>query len=273
MRGGGREGPNPNPKLVTSLVRREGGVNPNPKLVTSLEEGVEEGNYLPKPNLPPPSFFFLSQFFVFSLFFHFIFLIYFVLFQFLFNLFFILIFFVHFSCFFMFFQFFRCFFFSFFTFFHFLIFFCDFFFSLAILAQGHFLFKTPLVFQRSVPGAVTVFSRRFVMGRNRKFVLEDDLQQAVWRTILRGPRPPSAKWAGTRNIVSAVSKPNQPKKQEPQKKPPPKVPSGKLPAARKEAVSPDEAVAAARQRVAKLQAVLTALGGKRTKRIRLCWQR
>ena len=26
------------------------------------------------------------------------------------------------------------------------------------------------------------------MGRNRKFVLEDDLQQAVWRTILRGPR-------------------------------------------------------------------------------------
>ena len=32
------------------------------------------------------------------------------------------------------------------------------------------------------------------MGRNRKFVLEDDLQQAVWRTILRGPRPPSVKW-------------------------------------------------------------------------------
>ena len=32
------------------------------------------------------------------------------------------------------------------------------------------------------------------MGRNRKFVLKDDLQQAVWRTILRGPRPPSAKW-------------------------------------------------------------------------------
>ena len=25
------------------------------------------------------------------------------------------------------------------------------------------------------------------MGRNRKFVLEDDLQQAVWRSILRGP--------------------------------------------------------------------------------------
>ena len=32
------------------------------------------------------------------------------------------------------------------------------------------------------------------MGRNRKFVLEGDLQQAVWRTILRGPRPPSSKW-------------------------------------------------------------------------------
>ena len=39
-----------------------------------------------------------------------------------------------------------------------------------------------------------VSASRLFMGRNRKFVLEDDLQQAVWRAILRGPRPPSAKW-------------------------------------------------------------------------------
>ena len=32
------------------------------------------------------------------------------------------------------------------------------------------------------------------MGRNRKWVLEDSLQEAVWRTIIRGPRPPSARW-------------------------------------------------------------------------------
>ena len=32
------------------------------------------------------------------------------------------------------------------------------------------------------------------MGRNRKWVLQDDIQEAVWRTILRGPRPPSHRW-------------------------------------------------------------------------------
>ena len=32
------------------------------------------------------------------------------------------------------------------------------------------------------------------MGRNRKWVLEDDLSEAVWKRILRGPRPPSHKW-------------------------------------------------------------------------------
>ena len=34
-------------------------------------------------------------------------------------------------------------------------------------------------------------SARRYMGRNRKWVLQDDIQEAVWRTILRGPRPPS----------------------------------------------------------------------------------
>ena len=42
------------------------------------------------------------------------------------------------------------------------------------------------------------------MGRNRKFVLEDDLQQAVWRTILCGPRPPDQRsGASPRSPVSA----------------------------------------------------------------------
>ena len=31
-------------------------------------------------------------------------------------------------------------------------------------------------------------------GQNRKWVLEDNLSQAVWRTILRGPRPPLGSW-------------------------------------------------------------------------------
>ena len=99
------------------------------------------------------------------------------------------------------------------------------------------------------------------MGRNRKFVLEDKLQLAVWRTIVRGSRPPSVQWAGTRDTVSAASKPNQPKP-EPQKKTQPKVPSGKVPTARKEAVSPDEDAAAARQRVEKFQGVLLRGGGR-----------
>ena len=34
---------------------------------------------------------------------------------------------------------------------------------------------------------------RHHMGCNRKWVFQDDIQ-AVWRTILRGPRPPSHKW-------------------------------------------------------------------------------
>ena len=42
------------------------------------------------------------------------------------------------------------------------------------------------------------------MGRNRKWVLEDKLSEAVWRTILRGPRPPSVQWPKSRRNVSAV---------------------------------------------------------------------
>ena len=96
------------------------------------------------------------------------------------------------------------------------------------------------------------------MGRNRKFVLEDDRRQAVWRTILRGPRPPSVQWNRMRNPASAASKPNHPKP-EPQKKNQ-KVPVSRPPVPRREAVSPDQATSAARQRVVKLEAILATLG-------------
>ena len=45
------------------------------------------------------------------------------------------------------------------------------------------------------------------MGRSRKWVLEDNLQEAVWRTIMRGPRPPSERWEKrNKSDVSRISK-------------------------------------------------------------------
>ena len=43
------------------------------------------------------------------------------------------------------------------------------------------------------------------MGRNRKCVLEDSLSEAVWRTILRRPRPPATAWPRGSNQSSAKS--------------------------------------------------------------------
>ena len=37
------------------------------------------------------------------------------------------------------------------------------------------------------------------MGKNRKWDLEDSIQHAVWKTILRGLRPPSVRWEKERN--------------------------------------------------------------------------
>ena len=66
-----------------------------------------------------------------------------------------------------------------------------------------FCWLKPLQIQRGL----FVSSPRLFMGRNRKFVLEDELQQAVWRSILRGPRPPSVKWDKTTPATkSGVSK-------------------------------------------------------------------
>ena len=79
------------------------------------------------------------------------------------------------------------------------------------LVQGrHFLFKTPLFRGVSqLQCGVILFdpSRRLFI---RNFVLEDDLQ--VWRTILHGPRRPSAKWAGPRPPRSLARR-NRPARQ------------------------------------------------------------
>ena len=62
---------------------------------------------------------------------------------------------------------------------------------------------------------LSVSSTRLFMGRNRKFVLEDELQQAV---ILRGPRPPSVKWdksiPATKSGVLKQAQPGSGKKPE-----------------------------------------------------------
>ena len=74
-----------------------------------------------------------------------------------------------------------------------------------------------------------------------------------WTQIIRGPRPPSAKWQPQKGkrIPSADSKNGNDVK---------KSPLEKLAVLRKESVPPDVAAAAARKRVEKLEAVLVSLG-------------
>ena len=99
------------------------------------------------------------------------------------------------------------------------------------------------------------------MGRNRKWVLENDLSGAVWRTVLRGPRPPSAVWPRGSKRSSTVSTKGPVNQGLPQHqsraskgfaKPAVSPPSVRL--------SPDERVAEARARVARLEAALQVLG-------------
>ena len=67
---------------------------------------------------------------------------------------------------------------------------------------------------RSPPEMCQVFVVQLVshhtMGRNRKWVLEDNLSQAMWRTILRGPRPPPGPWQRGAKPSSAHSNPRPP---------------------------------------------------------------
>ena len=99
------------------------------------------------------------------------------------------------------------------------------------------------------------------MGRNRKWVLEDSLQDAVWKTILRGPRPPSVRWEKPRNQSAAATHQSGAKrnksssvKTEAKKKDPPQAAPP-----RRESITPDAAQVAARQRVGKLEAILSTL--------------
>ena len=73
--------------------------------------------------------------------------------------------------------------------------------------SSHFLFKAILPARVGLLCCSSSFrpSRLLWMGRNRKWVLEDSLQDAVWKTILRGPRPPSVRWEKPRNQSAAVT--------------------------------------------------------------------
>ena len=54
------------------------------------------------------------------------------------------------------------------------------------------------------------------MGANRKFILQGHLQEAVWRTIMRGKRPPSVKWEKRdQPTARVVREPTKPPKQTP----------------------------------------------------------
>ena len=116
------------------------------------------------------------------------------------------------------------------------------------------------------------------MGRNRKWVLENDLSEAVWRTILRGPRPPSVVWPRGSERSSSVStkgpgglnQGRSPHHQSVKSRAskglakPAALPSVRL--------SPDERVAEARARVARLEAALQVLGETTTVPRPACWR-
>ena len=99
------------------------------------------------------------------------------------------------------------------------------------------------------------------MGRDRKLVLEDDLQQAVWRTILRGPRPPSAKW-GRSSPANSKPGPVTQAQSGNVKKSEVKAPKqfGQSSTTPRVSRSPQEVMAVARSRVVKLRSVLATLG-------------
>ena len=96
------------------------------------------------------------------------------------------------------------------------------------------------------------------LGKNRKWVLEDKIQDAVWQTVLRGRRPPSAQWprdnrsSPKANGSKADLKPKPKAQFQFGQAPPPKTGVPPPP--------PEEVMSAARARVAKLRTVLETLG-------------
>ena len=100
------------------------------------------------------------------------------------------------------------------------------------------------------------------MGRNRKWVLEDSIQDAVWKTILQGPRPPSVRWEKERNQSAAANPKKQFKSKDivptrPEARTPKVVPSQPPRSVRQ---SPPQVRAAAHSKIARLQAAISALG-------------
>ena len=92
-------------------------------------------------------------------------------------------------------------------------------------------------------------------------MLQDDNQEVVCRTILRGPRPPSNKWEMSKphsKVVKGVPKKDPPVPKKPQVQA--KAQSFQKEPKPREPLSPDQAMEAARARVVKLQGVLTTLG-------------
>ena len=150
----------------------------------------------------------------------------------------------------------------------------------AILAQGSSLAQDGIACACSSVLWLVCIGKPQFMGRNRKWVLEGKLSEAVWRTILRGPRPPGALWPrvvrnnsptakSAKPVAAATS--SSPKKgkgkgQSPGKESPfraqVKMSNQKTEthqAPRREPMSPDEVKATARKRVEKLEAALLAL--------------
>ena len=105
------------------------------------------------------------------------------------------------------------------------------------------------------------------MGRNRKWVLEDSIQDAVWKTILRGPRPPSVRWEKQRSQSAGANSTKKDVKAEDsahtrQPKAEPKVVEPKVVPTRNRLVrqSPPEMYAAVHAKILRLQAAISALG-------------
>ena len=105
------------------------------------------------------------------------------------------------------------------------------------------------------------------MGRNRKWVLENDLSEAVWRTIVKGPRPPLVWPRAPRYNSSAASMmgsggPSHGRAAHHQQVRHASKGNGKssVPQPLVVRFSPDERVAEARARVVRLEAALQVLG-------------
>ena len=108
------------------------------------------------------------------------------------------------------------------------------------------------------------------MGRNRKFVLEDELSEAVWKRILRGPRPASNRWPTAQKLnqrrnSSAAQKPrNQHSeghvRQDPQSRPVSSARADVTPPEEQPKRTPEAMAEATADEVRRLESAVAALG-------------